>query len=231
MPRHVYDVHIAIIAQSVNGVNMPPYHLEMEKRPYHHGDLRRAVVQEALDIARSGGADAISMRELGRRLGVSPSAIYRHFADRDALLAAVAHEVRFMLAERMLLEVERVGDAEPRVLAVRRFLATGRGYVRFATEEPRLLAIAFLALPDRDPRLAGDGRTTPWEVLTTALDGLVVAGVMTGERRAGAEVVAWSAVHGFAALRSSRAFLSTGGREPDEEDLLAGIVKALDLPA
>src|SRR6187455_880200 len=61
-------------------------------RPYHHGNLRRALLDEALATIRTGGVDALTLREIGGRVGVSRTALYRHFADKRALLAAVATE-------------------------------------------------------------------------------------------------------------------------------------------
>ena len=71
----------------------------------------------------------------------------------------------------------------------------------------------------------------PWDLLAAALDELVDVGVMPPERRPGAEIVAWSAVHGFATLRANRSFEVSGDRDPDPELLLAAISRSLDLDA
>src|SRR5258705_10098767 len=63
-------------------------------RPYHHGDLRRVLIDAAVDLVGEGGPDAVSVREAARRAGVSPGAPFRHFASRDALMAAVAEEAQ-----------------------------------------------------------------------------------------------------------------------------------------
>ena len=72
------------------------------KAPYHHGDLRNALVTQATALARAGGPDAVVLREAARRVGVSPSAAYRHFPNREGLLAAVASRAREALATEML---------------------------------------------------------------------------------------------------------------------------------
>jgi AcrR family transcriptional regulator len=193
---------------------------------YHHGDLHRALVGAALELLQAGGLAAVTLRQVARRLEVSPAAIYRHFADRDALLAEVARVARHELARRMLDEVARVDGADQQARSVHRFLALGRGYLGFAGEQPDLLAAAFLPIPPPDDK---PEEPNPWHVLAAALDELVASGAMPPERRAGAEVVAWSAVHGFATLRIHRAFESTEEPAPDPEALLESIARSLDL--
>jgi AcrR family transcriptional regulator len=198
----------------------------MTRSTYHHGDLRRALVSAAVDLARSGGPDAVVLREVARRLEVSPAATYRHFPDREALLGEVAGAARNELARRMVDEVDRVREADPRGRAMRRFQAVGRGYLRFAADEPNLLAAAFLPIPSphglvEDPN--------PWHILAAAIDDLIATGAMPAERRAGAETVAWSAVHGFALLRAGRAFDTSGEPSPDPEALLDAIARSLEI--
>jgi AcrR family transcriptional regulator len=198
----------------------------MPRSTYHHGDLRRALVTAALELVRNDGASAVSLREVARGLEVSPAAIYRHFADREALLGEVARMARRDLALRMLDEVERIDEADARTRSIRRFLAVGRGYLRFADEAPNLLAAAFLpnGILEGEPE-----EPNPWHVLSVALDELVLTGAMPGERRAGAETIAWSAVHGFALLRSNHSFHVSGEPDPDAEALLAAIARSLDV--
>lgn len=198
----------------------------MARSTYHHGDLPRALLAQASEIARSDGPDAVTLREVARRLGVSPAAIYRHFPDRDALLGEVAMMARGRLAERMLDEVGDVDEIDPRTRSIRRFLAVGRGYIDFARDEPNLLATAFLPIAP-----AGDAADdpNPWQLLAAALDELLATGAMPVERRAGAETIAWSAVHGFAILRAGHAFEGAGETDPDPEAVLAAIARSLDV--
>jgi AcrR family transcriptional regulator len=188
-------------------------------------DLRRALLAEASELARAGGPDSVTLREVARRVGVSPAAIYRHFPDREALLGEVAGFARRDLARRMLDEVERVDEPDLRARSIRRFQAIGRGYLRFAEDEPNLLAAAFLPIQPRDA--AED--PSPWHVLATALDELVASGAMPLDRRDGAETIAWSAVHGFATLRAGRAFDVSGEPDPDPEAVLDAIARSLDV--
>jgi AcrR family transcriptional regulator len=212
MPDKVNAVNI--------GYTMPP----MPRSTYHHGDLPRALVSAAVDLARAGGPDAVVLREVARRLQVSPAAMYRHFPDHDALLAEVARIARRDLARRMLDEVEGVKETQPRARSIRRFQAIGRGYLQFAHEEPNLLAAAFL--PIQTPGEAGED-PSPWHVLGGALDDMVESGAMPRDRRPGAETIAWSAVHGFSILRTGHAFDVSGEPDPDPEALLNAIARAL----
>jgi AcrR family transcriptional regulator len=169
----------------------------------------------------------VVLREVARQVGVSTAAIYRHFPDRNALLGEVARIARRDLARRMLDEVQRVHETDPRTRSIRRFLAVGAGYLEFANEEPHLLAAAFL--PIGSPGGEPPGDPDPWHVLATALDELVATGAMPLERRVGAETIAWSAVHGFATLRAGRAFHVSGEPDPDPAAILDAIARSLDV--
>lgn len=176
-----------------------------ERRTYRHGDLRRALLDAGTELARGGGPDAVVLREATRRAGVVPSAAYRHFADRDALLAAVCSAAQAALAVAMEAELAGVGRrADPTEEARVRLRAVGTGYLRFAQSEPGLFRTAFSPSEDLQnagsPSRAGDGGLTPFQLLAAALDGLVEAGALPRERRPGAEFLAWSAVHGLAML-------------------------------
>jgi AcrR family transcriptional regulator len=137
-------------------------------------------------------------------VGVVPNAAYRHFADRDELLAAVCTAAMRELAARMAAGVARVpgayGDA---AAALQRLGAIGEAYLTFAHEEPGLFATAF-AVPQQHAYGVPDGGTgpdrTPLDQLRAALDELVDAGVLDRTRRDGIEYPIWSAVHGLAVL-------------------------------
>src|SRR5688572_32638192 len=113
---------------------------ESPARTYHHGDLRRALVEAATALAEHGGSDGVVLREAARRIGVSPSAAYRHFPSREGLLAVVGSQARQRLAGQMLAAMEAVRTRDPRNRAVDRFRSCGREYIRFALEEPGLFA-------------------------------------------------------------------------------------------
>ena len=172
---------------------------------YRHGDLRRALLEAGTELARGGGPDAVVLREATRRAGVAPSAAYRHFANRRALLDAVCSAAQAALAVAMEEELDGLPNGgDPADAARARLRAVGAGYLRFAQAEPGLFRTAFSASDNLRSAAslsrAGEGGLTPFQLLGAALDGLVEAGVLPPERRPGAEFLAWSAVHGLAML-------------------------------
>ena len=136
-------------------------------------------------------------------VGVVPNAAYRHFADRDELLAAVSTAAMRELAARMAAGVARVrGKYGDPAAARRRLGAIGRAYLEFAAEEPGLFGTAF-ALPRQHAYDAPGGTgpdPLPLDQLRAVLDELVDAGVLNRQRRAGIEYPIWSTVHGLAVL-------------------------------
>jgi AcrR family transcriptional regulator len=174
-------------------------------RAYHHGALHAALVEASIALAKEGGPDRVILREAARAAGVSHSAAYRHFADREALLAEVSRYARNELADEMRRRVNRAKD--PR----RRLEAVGTAYVDFALAEPGLFRTAFTSHPatsraDDQGSLAGPEATSradgadPYEILGQVLDQAQAAGLLDPQRRPGAAVSAWSAVHGLACL-------------------------------
>jgi AcrR family transcriptional regulator len=108
----------------------PPGRLA-EPKPYHHGDLRRVLIEAALALAEEGGVEAVSVREAARRAEVSPGAPFRHFPSRDALMTAVAEEAqRRFRAEIASAMAEAPGDP------LARFRALGVAYLRWAMSNP-----------------------------------------------------------------------------------------------
>ena len=172
------------------------------RRP--RGAVRDGLVAAGLELARTGGPDAVVLREAARMVGVVPNAAYRHFADRDELLAAVCTAAMRELAARMAAGTSRVrgkhGDA---AAARRRLRAIGTAYLEFAREEPGLFATAF-ALPHQHAYRVADSGTgqdpLPLDQLRAVLDELADAGVLSRRRRPGIEYPIWSTVHGLAVL-------------------------------
>lgn len=172
---------------------------------YRHGDLRRALVDAGIALARDGGPDAVVLREVTRRAGVVPNAAYRHFASRDELLEAVRAAALAALARAMVDELRRLPPPGDAVAFARANLrAIGTAYIRFAQREPGLFRTAFagVATVAQMPPVASDARADPgpFQLLGAALDLLVRAGALPIERRPGAEYLAWSAVHGLSML-------------------------------
>lgn len=107
----------------------------MASRTYHHGDLRAALIAAGLRALTEGAE--LSLRALAREAGVSATAVYRHFPDKDALLAALAQEGLEMLAVAQRAASERAGGGKAG------FGATGAAYVRFAVDNPALFRLMF----------------------------------------------------------------------------------------
>src|SRR5436190_3842807 len=172
-----------------------------ERSTYRHGDLRRALLEAGVDLARAGGPDAIVLREATRRAGVVPNAAYRHFASRLELLQAVRMAALARLARAMEAKLDALtaglGGAE---LARASLRAIGLGYLEFAFSETGLFRTIFVPYEwslTPDPEKAGASGLNPFQLLGLALDRMVAAGVLAAERRPAAEFLAWSTVHGF----------------------------------
>jgi AcrR family transcriptional regulator len=190
------------------------------KSGYHHGDLRTALIEAGLQLTRTGGPEALTIREATRRVGVSPNAAYRHFADREALLSAVATAIQHRMAARMLTSVRRRGSSEL-------LRAVGIGYIKFALDEPGWFAVAFFGVDQPNETASA----APYLALVEALDAMVEAGALPPERRDGAEWPCFSAVHGFAELALRGPLRYASRRELESlaqrtvDDIIAGLCR------
>jgi AcrR family transcriptional regulator len=192
------------------------------KTGYHHGDLRSALIDAGLHLTRTGGPEALTIREATRQVGVSPNAAYRHFVDREALLSAVASAIQHRMAARMQSSARR--HASDRLRAV------GKGYIKFALDEPGWFTVAFFGA---DPIGLGDeiASAPPYLALIDALDAMVSAKELSPDRRVGAEWPCWSAVHGFAELALRGPLRHASRRDVDAlaartvDDIIAGVVR------
>jgi AcrR family transcriptional regulator len=172
---------------------------------YHHGDLRDALVETAIELVGEHGTAAFSMAEASRRLGVAPSAPYRHFADRDALLAAVAVRAAGLLSERL---GEQAASGPPSA----RLAAAAAAYVRFADEQRALFqALAGSGLDKgRHPEIERAAQPIGALFMSAA------AGLDGGDQAAAARLVSAVAAtaHGHATLLLDGTF--GAGREAAE---------------
>jgi len=163
---------------------------------YHHGDLRRALLDEAVRTIQHEGVDALTLREAGRRLGVSRTALYRHFSDKSALLAAVARD-GFQRFRQDLVDAWEAGGRTREG-----FDRMGRAYVSFAAANPshyRVMFGAFRDLCEKDPALQADAAAA-FQVLVDAIRTLQAAGAIRGDDPQQLAHFIWSAVHGVASL-------------------------------
>jgi AcrR family transcriptional regulator len=163
-------------------------------RPYHHGNLRRALLDEALATIRAEGVGALTLREIGARVGVSRTALYRHFTDKRALLAAVATEGFRTLAQQLLAAWEEGGRGRAA------FDAMGVAYVRFAVANPSHYRVMFGGFLDPQPsesELAIEAGAA-FQALVDALAALQRDAVMRQEDTVQMARFVWAVVHGVA---------------------------------
>jgi AcrR family transcriptional regulator len=167
---------------------------------YHHGDLRNALVAAGAELAEAGGPSAVTIRAAAARVGVTPTAAYRHFADHADLLDAVRREAMSRLSAAMTRYLRTTPVGDDAEAALRRLRATGRGYVQFAVDEPGLFRAAFAA-GHKPSSLAGPAaQDGPFAMLNGVLDRLVEVGYLAPQDRPLAEMGAWATVHGLAFL-------------------------------
>jgi len=164
--------------------------------PYHHGDLRRALIDEALRTIQTHGVEHLTLRTVGQRLGVSRSALYRHFADKQSLLATVGKEGFRELRQVLTDAWERNGHGRIG------FDAMARAYVEFAVAHPshyRVMFGGFIESAAKDDHFLAQAKAA-FQVLVDALIEQQNAG---GIRRDDPVLMArfvWALVHGTAML-------------------------------
>jgi AcrR family transcriptional regulator len=199
LPDDVHGVNI----KTVN-ISATPSAGPVSAHPYHHGDLRNALVEAAVQLAHEGGPSAIVLREAARRVGVSPNAAYRHFDALPDLVVEVAQVALAQMAEVMQFELDRlVATDDPARDAAARLMAVGRGYVRFALDEPGLFSTAFSSheeISKQEFASAGVASSTPERLLQERLDELVAAGVVKPADYDAIAKTCWAVVHGLSLL-------------------------------
>jgi AcrR family transcriptional regulator len=175
----------------------------LQRDGYHHGDLRNALVALAVRLIETSGTSSFSLREAAREVGVSANAAYRHFDDKSALMTAVAAFGFRQLATQMVgAMASAAGGRAKEPASVARFKAVGRAYVEFAVAHPELFRVMFgeCGAECRKAEPGDDATEDPYSLLGKSLDALVADGLLASELRPGAELKAWSVVHGFASL-------------------------------
>jgi AcrR family transcriptional regulator len=189
---------------------------DFHRRGYHHGNLREALMQAALGLIADKGPSGFTFAEAARSAGVSPAAPYRHFRDRDALMAEVATRG----FEKFESELERAWD-EGRPDPLQAFIRLGRAYLAFARSEPAYYAAMFeSALPRASYPALDEAGQRAFDVLRTASES--ICALLPKERRPPELMMSlhiWSMAHGIASLFAR----GDQGRRPipmSAEDLL-----------
>jgi AcrR family transcriptional regulator len=165
--------------------------------PYHHGALAEAMVEQATDEVRQHGSESVSLRRIAGALGVSPSAAYNHFPDKNGLLHEVGERGHVELDRRMA-EAVSVHAARTDAGATARFRALGEAYLAFAVDEPNLFLLTFgrLCFDATDE----EAQSGPYGRLNASLDELAERGLLRQGIRPGLELTVWAAVHGMCVL-------------------------------
>ena len=180
--------------------------------PYHHGDLRNALITAGLAILTEEGVNALSLREVARRAGVSHAAPYRHFNDKDALLAAIAEEVGGRLTPYLLDALARFPN-DYRA----QFLEMGWAYVRFGLENPDQLRVIFgnfVSSPNAPFRAA-------FELLIETIRRGQAAGIFVEAEPLNLAMAMWAMVHGLAMLMIENSIIPQDVLEAATKEQLA----------
>jgi len=179
------------------------------KPAYHHGDLRSSILRAAGEILEKEGLDAVSLREVARRAGVSHSAPLRHFAEREALLGALAEE-----------GFVKLGQAQREAAASSGARGLGEAYVRFALDHPQRFRLMF------GGRVSIASHPALREAALMTFDAVAkaMAARVPGPLARDAAVAAWSLVHGFALLLLDDRIASSARAGRDDETFIRQVL-------
>ena len=169
-------------------------------RPYHHGDLRNALITAAIPLLEAHGPAALSLREVAKAAGVSHAAPYRHFRDKTALLEEIAVSGYDTLT-RACERAQRRYSGDP----AKQLVEAGLGYLMFVVEQPRVAHLMFggmIALDSCGVTLKRAAETS-FNSLVGIVDGGIRTGVFKSSPVEELTVAAWSMVHGLATLLTS----------------------------
>ena len=201
---YVYSVNMQDNDNSVN--------INLLSSPYHHGDLRAALINTGLELLKARKVEDFSLREVARSVGVSATAVYRHFPDKNALLDALREKGSVMLAEAQRAAIAKSSSTQ------QGFDNSGIAYVHFAIANPSLFRLMMKA---RTAELVVDSGTTlprpALEVLQTTIKSVMPKDATEKQKQLRA-VRSWSLVHGIA-------MLVLDGKLAYDEEMIAAIIR------
>jgi len=203
--------------------NCPVRRLIQLKQGYHHGDLRNALVTEALKLLEQEGD--FTLRDLARRLGVSAAALYAHFADKGALLAAIATAGFVRLREALQAAIRNDSDL------MAQFLHMGSAYVRFGMEQPALYKLMFASedLPAKHgeyPELQAAGEAA-FDSLTGMLEQMQRRGFLRAGDPEADGLSVWAHVHGLTSLLITGRVECAGDPPPQPAEVVSSSLMTL----
>lgn len=195
------------------------------KRPdaYHHGHLRQALLDAARALINEAGLEALTLREVARRAGVTTGAPYHHFADKAALVAALAEQGLAELDQAAEAALEGISDPHEQLRAL------GVAYVLYAVDHPAEFRLMFR------PELSGhleskDPLSTPvFRVLMRVVDAGRAAASITDEARTTTAITAWSLAHGLAALLVDGPLAALRSDREQVHTLAVAVINRLDV--
>jgi AcrR family transcriptional regulator len=187
---------------------------------YHHGNLEEALITSAIKLIRKHGPDNLSLRAVASDLGVSPSAAYHYFPDKDSLIHGVGDHLFAELAQMMEKSLEKFPGKNIKATKSR-FREIGRAYFTWASKEPNLFRLLFGGFCSMD-RGKSHKEDSSFKILEKTLDELVECGAMPKKLRPYGEVLAWTSVQGAVTL-----ILEGHLPKSSFDDLLDGLELAL----
>jgi AcrR family transcriptional regulator len=202
--------------------------LKKSDAEFHHGDLQAALITAGMRHVEKHGLNSLGLRQLALVTGVSPTAVYRHFADLEHLKAAVAKASREVLGKMMQEALNTAPKSKSTKAAIDRFLAIGGAYIDFGIKKSNLYEIAFIYF--ESPELEPDS-PSPWDLLMQSLSELNELGCLSDRYFKTAPMIAWSMVHGFAGLAAQGATGSVQETNSSKSDIMDAVLKSLDIKA
>jgi AcrR family transcriptional regulator len=196
-----------------------------ERQPYHHGDLRSALMAAALDLIEQHGVKGFTLKDAARMAGVSVAAPYRHFADKEALLRAIQQEGFAAFDAALAASRESAATPEDRLVEL------GVAYLRFALEHPAHIRVMFGNTGGAKPEyreFPPDGRTgiAGYDLLVEAVAAFAPQAPADVQRDL--VLACWSIVHGFAMLYLEGAFSATAGVDDPGTQLRRTLARLLE---
>ena len=187
---------------------------------YHHGDLQAALLEAAVNLVRVNGPDHLSLRAVAEQVGVSPSAVYHYFPDKDSLISAVGDQLFIKMSEMQRVALGGIPGSSARAARLR-YRELGRTYFRWANSEPNLFRLMFGGFCKIEKRGTHESEEA-FLMLSKCLDDLLATGVITATMRRYGELISWTAVQGASTLIIE-------GILPEEafEELLDGLELAM----
>lgn len=190
---------------------------------YHHGDLEHALISTARKMVKRNGADELSLRQVAQEVGVSPSAVYHYFADRDSILTSLGESLFEELADYQELELSKIKGNSLKA-AKARFRALGENYFHWAMKEPHFFNLMFSDFCQFSVSEKTKEDQRAFINLSKCLDDLLAAGALKPTIRPYGELIAWSIVHGATSL------IIAGHLQPENfDEVLDGLEIALGM--